>query len=836
MKTNEEKDLAQEVADKLRKKFTDKLSNNVRRFEKDTQVSLHKSLQDIAKIAATSGTKWLAQPNTPGLTAGRIGDLFLDLKTQDVYLKQTKLGWVKQANLAGTPGADAKTPVKGVDYFDGKDGYTPIKGRDYFDGKDGKDAKEIEMRVHDSYIQWTREGEPWRNLISVEELKGAPGRAVRIGGGSGGASLEIGSLVTGAQPNRALFTDDDGKLTDDVLSSLELSFFGGLLEGKAIRTVNLAHTDSLSLGGIDASGVGGSENFGVLQSATRSGAFSYVKVDYDNLDSVPPESLFLIGYDEGSGESSFLFWPEGQLTNSTPMFAAASAGIQINGSQTFNEIVTDLTTASHNQLPTAEAVADAIAGVGGGGAWGSITGTLSDQTDLQTELDDLQSDINTKMELIGTVSMGSLNINFYDGSSTVSILSYVPSAAGEVLYIRTAGTADLGSGTPLTLAVGDFVIWDTHGLPSWKILRKANVLDTDGTLAANSDTVIASQKAVKTYVDNAVTGLLDFKGSTDASANPNYPIGLKGDAYVVSVAGKIGGASGKTVDVGDVYLAIADNGGGTEASVGTSWIVLEHNLQGALLSANNLSDLASVATARTNLGLAIGTDVSAPNPLATDTLWDTKGDIVAATGSNAASKIPVGSNGKVLVADSNSSNGLIYAKQQASHLFSSGGYTPTHVRTGDSTQNTNRAWFLPIVIDKRTAFDRIAIVHAATIAGAGSVVRLGLYANATDGNDYPDALITDYGTVPTDTAAAPKEITISPTLDPGLYWLCFCAQTTSGSPTFQSGPAIFLPPTTTFISSAWFFRNSVTGALPNPAGAGVVAGATNGPLVYLRKA
>lgn len=59
MKTNEEKDLAQEVADKLRKKFTDKLSNNVRRFEKDTQVSLHKSLQDIAKIAANSGTKWL---------------------------------------------------------------------------------------------------------------------------------------------------------------------------------------------------------------------------------------------------------------------------------------------------------------------------------------------------------------------------------------------------------------------------------------------------------------------------------------------------------------------------------------------------------------------------------------------------------------------------------------------------------------------------------------------------------------------------------------------------------------------------------------------------------
>lgn len=109
--------------------------------------------------------------------------------------------------------------------------------------------------------------------------------------------------------------------------------------------------------------------------------------------------------------------------------------------------------------------------------------------------------------------------------------------------------------------------------------------------------------ANKNYVDNAVTGLYDFKGSTDCSANPNYPAALKGDAYVVSVAGKIGGASGLSVDIGDVYFATADNAGGTQASVGTSWDVLEHNLVGALLSANNLSDLTSAVTARSNLGL-----------------------------------------------------------------------------------------------------------------------------------------------------------------------------------------------------------------------------------------
>lgn len=127
--------------------------------------------------------------------------------------------------------------------------------------------------------------------------------------------------------------------------------------------------------------------------------------------------------------------------------------------------------------------------------------------------------------------------------------------------------------------------------------------DTDTTLAANSNSNVATQKAVKTYVDNLVTGVMKFVGSTDCSGNPNYPAAKKGEAYVVAVAGKIGGASGLTVEVGDVYVAIADNAGGTQAAVGASWDILQYNLVGALLSANNLSDLTNAATARTNLGL-----------------------------------------------------------------------------------------------------------------------------------------------------------------------------------------------------------------------------------------
>src|SRR6185436_11067451 len=124
----------------------------------------------------------------------------------------------------------------------------------------------------------------------------------------------------------------------------------------------------------------------------------------------------------------------------------------------------------------------------------------------------------------------------------------------------------------------------------------------NGTLADDS-TKYPTSHAVYTAIALAVTGVIEFKGATDCSANPNYPAASKGDAYVVTVAGKIGGASGKSVDVGDFYIAAADNAGGTEASVGASWNVLEHNLAGALLSANNLSDLSNFTTARSNLGL-----------------------------------------------------------------------------------------------------------------------------------------------------------------------------------------------------------------------------------------
>lgn len=116
-----------------------------------------------------------------------------------------------------------------------------------------------------------------------------------------------------------------------------------------------------------------------------------------------------------------------------------------------------------------------------------------------------------------------------------------------------------------------------------KLLKDGIALDIDTTLAANSDTRVASQKAVKAYVDGIVTGgaadVMIFKGLIDCSANPNYPAADAGNLYKISVAGKIGGASGIDVEAGDTIYCLTDGtASGTQAAVGANWNIAQANI------------------------------------------------------------------------------------------------------------------------------------------------------------------------------------------------------------------------------------------------------------------
>jgi len=96
----------------------------------------------------------------------------------------------------------------------------------------------------------------------------------------------------------------------------------------------------------------------------------------------------------------------------------------------------------------------------------------------------------------------------------------------------------------------------------------------------SSDTVLSSQLAIKTYVDNAVVGGLIYQGAYDATTNTpvldsrGTQIAVtKGWTYTVTVDGTF---YGETVKVGDVLIAEIDLVAGTGAL--TDWTTVQSNI------------------------------------------------------------------------------------------------------------------------------------------------------------------------------------------------------------------------------------------------------------------
>jgi hypothetical protein len=105
------------------------------------------------------------------------------------------------------------------------------------------------------------------------------------------------------------------------------------------------------------------------------------------------------------------------------------------------------------------------------------------------------------------------------------------------------------------------------------------------TTLTGGTSAIPRADAVKTYVDNmigsgiATNDAMIFKGTIDCSTNPNYPAADRGWVYKISVAGRIGGASGPVVEVNDTIICGTDGtAAGTHASVGGNWNILQTNI------------------------------------------------------------------------------------------------------------------------------------------------------------------------------------------------------------------------------------------------------------------
>lgn len=173
-------------------------------------------------------------------------------------------------------------------------------------------------------------------------------------------------------------------------------------------------------------------------------------------------------------------------------------------------------------------------------------------------------------------------------------LRYYGASSGYIGFAVGANVGPLDFTLPSADGSTDQAI-TTNGstILGWTSFIKSSALDTDATLSANSDSKIASQKAVKAYADQLISAAnaTVYKGALDCSANPNYPAANAGDLYFISVAGKIGGLSGVAVEIGDMAICLADNtASGNQATVGASWNVIQANKDGILIGPASATD------------------------------------------------------------------------------------------------------------------------------------------------------------------------------------------------------------------------------------------------------
>lgn len=155
-----------------------------------------------------------------------------------------------------------------------------------------------------------------------------------------------------------------------------------------------------------------------------------------------------------------------------------------------------------------------------------------------------------------------------------------------------------GAGSDVPLSDGDSISFDIGSEVPTKGANNvfAGVNDFSAQRLINAaDPVNPQDVATKHYADSigmAGAGMV-FKGSIDCSANPNYPAADRGWTYRVSVAGKIGGASGIVVEAGDIAICLDDGtASGNQATVGSHWTVAQANIDGAVIGPVSATDTA----------------------------------------------------------------------------------------------------------------------------------------------------------------------------------------------------------------------------------------------------
>lgn len=191
--------------------------------------------------------------------------------------------------------------------------------------------------------------------------------------------------------------------------------------------------------------------------------------------------------------------------------------------------------------------------------------------------------------------------------------------------------------------------------------------------------------------------------------------------------------------------------------------------------ANNLSDLGSAATARTNLGLgALATLASITASLISDASANGRSLITAAD--YAAMRALLGS-----------------AQAVPRGRLSIGGTTyltvpGTDLQVASATaQSANTVRYMPMLVDTSITIDQL-VIDVSLAAAAGNTARMAVY--IADTSWMPSSLVVDGGTVATDTTGM-KPASISQALTPGRYLLAFNCSAAVTVRSYRGGAHLF---------------------------------------------
>jgi len=233
-----------------------------------------------------------------------------------------------------------------------------------------------------------------------------------------------------------------------------------------------------------------------------------------------------------------------------------------------------------------------VTGGGGGGTWGSITGTLSDQTDLQNAL-------NAKVTGNSAITGATKTKITYDSKGLVTAGADATTAdiadSSDRRYVTDAQLVIIGntSGTN----TGDNA---TNSQYSGLATSKEDVANKATDFSTINNTLYPTVQAVNNAINAAVVGLLDYRGSYDASTNLFPATGgsglvgavLKGDFWICSVAGTLGGTA---VTAGDLIISLVDTPGQTASN----WDLISNEL--GYTPENSANKVTSISGASTDV-------------------------------------------------------------------------------------------------------------------------------------------------------------------------------------------------------------------------------------------